>query len=73
MNYDYKYLIKIVSAPNKLIWFYNYIGVEFETTSKMKGKKLFYYVDHLHAIPAEHCIVIKKTEVIKYIPKYKNF
>jgi len=70
MNYDYKFLIKIVSAPNKNIWYYTHIGEEFEATTNFKNKKLYYFVDYLHAVPAENCEVIKKTEKERYYTKY---
>jgi hypothetical protein len=72
MKYDYKFLIKIISAPSKVVWYYRYIGETFETKTAMKNKKIYYFVDYLHAVPAEHCYVIKKTIVEHYNPKYKK-
>ena len=69
-NYDYKFLIKIVSAPNKVVWYYRYLEQSFETNRVMKGSRLFYAIDYLHSVPAEHCIVIKKIEIQRYYTKY---
>lgn len=67
MVYSIEYLIRIVSAPNDLVWYSTKIGMAYDCIKEGKGEEERYKIGFIHFIPAKHCEVLRMTKTEKYI------
>lgn len=66
MTYDTTFVVKVISAPNKDVWYSGRIGQTFEAFKDVKRKKPCYRIGYLLSIPAIDCEVVEIIKRVKY-------